>query len=197
LPNQIRTIKACIDESEQVERQRSRPCRRPTLPSPRPAALAIAVTIMEVRKGVRSPWHLERVSHYSLWPLWDTLAEPTEDHPNGTAARPLRLTLEEHTPGLVHATIVLEYAGTIEPIALALDGAHGRWELIELEYARPTPRDIPPLTRDLPAAPSGHRPRPARTLNGQHDIPLGLPQRLEPNPAWRPQLLDTRAIDLE
>jgi hypothetical protein len=201
LPNQVRIIRAHLDEAEETERLRSRPRQRPTLPSPRPAALSIAVTVLEVRNGVRSPWHLERLSHYTMWPFWDTLADHSTPHQAGTAARPLSLTLQEHTPGLVHATVVLEFAGTVQPISLSLDGAHGRWELIELEYPTATtlPR-IPPPTPDLPpqSQRANHLHRRGHTLNGAPHFPLGQPRRPpQRDPPWQPQPLDTPGIELE
>jgi hypothetical protein len=132
LPAQARIIKAHLDVDELRERARARPQQRLALPSPRPAAAAIAVTVIEVRAGVRSPWHLERVSHYSLWPTWDRFARPAPTDPAATAARPLAILIQELTPGLVDATVIVQFAGTIEPLALRLDGARGRWELMEL-----------------------------------------------------------------
>ncbi len=201
MPNQVAIIRAHLDDGEELERLRSRPHRRASLPSPRPAALAIAVTVLEVRKGVRSPWHLERLSHYSMWPSWDTFTGPTPQDLAGAVARPLTLTLQEHTPGLVHATVVLEFAGTVEPLGLALDGARGRWELMELEYSSADPATIPPPTRDLPAGSSTRISDPfrrARILDGPASIPLGLPHRSQQlDPAWQRQLPDTPGIELE
>jgi len=201
LPNQITTIKAHLDDAEELERLHSRPRQRPTLPSPRPAALAIAVTVLEVQKGVRSPWHLERLSHYTMWPAWDTFANPAPPDLAGAVARPLTLTLQEHTPGLVHATVVLEFAGTAEPLSLALDGARGRWELIELEYSSPDRPTIPPPARGLTAGPPTRIPDPfrrGRVLDGPAGIPLGPPRGTwQLDPAWQPQLPDTLGIELE
>lgn len=200
MPNQMRVIKAQVDDGEALERLHSRPRQRAGLPSPYPAALGAAITALEVRNGVRSPWHLERLSHYSMWPHWDTFANPSQQHAAGTVARPLALFLQEHTPGLVHATVVLEFAGTVEPLSLALDGARGRWELMELEYPADALAAIPPPTRDLPSArstPTNDPLRRTRSLDGLPRIPLGLPQRLQPDPAWQCQLPDTPGIDLE
>jgi hypothetical protein len=202
LPIQMRTIKAQLDEGEELERLHSRPLWRARLTLPRPAALAIAVTAMEVRRGVRSPWHLERVSHYSMWPHWDTFpSPPARPHLAGTAARPLAVHLQEHTPGLVHATLVLEFAGTVEPLGLCLDGARGHWELMALEYPSATPPAIPPPSRDLPSERSTRSNDPfrrTRSLDHALGIPLGPPQRFQPHdPAWQRQLPDTPGIDLE
>ena len=133
MPRQVRSIKAHLDVDELRERARVRPRQRLALPSPRPAAAAIAVTVIEVQAGVRSPWHLERVSHYSLWPIWDHFAGPAPPDPAATAARPLAIYVQEHVPGLVNATAIVRFARTIEPLGLRLDGARGWWELLELE----------------------------------------------------------------
>jgi hypothetical protein len=172
LPAQARIIKAHLDVDELRERARVRPQQRLALPSPRPAAAAIAVTVIEVRAGVRSPWHLERVSHYSLWPTWDRFARPAPTDPAATAARPLAILIQELTPGLVDATVIVQFAGTIEPLALRLDGARGRWELMELvcssDISPASAFDLPdqktstveepsdpPLMRGPPARPAG------------------------------------------
>jgi hypothetical protein len=127
---------------------------------------------------------------------------PHDECPNrvhrGCRATPLSLFLQEHTPGLVHATVVLEFAGTAEPLSLALDGARGRWELIELEYSSPDPPTIPPPTRNLTAGPPNRIADPFRRGRILDGIPLGLsrgPRQLDP--AWQPQLPDTPGIELE
>jgi hypothetical protein len=200
----MRVIKAQLDDGEELERLHSRPFWRARLTAPRPAALAIAVTAVEVRKGVRSPWHLERVSHYSIWPHWETLPSPPAlPRRAGTAARPLAVFLQEHTPGLVHATLVLEFAGTVEPLGLCLDGARGRWELMALEYPSATPSAIPRPTRErnLPSerpTPTNDPFRPARSLDHALGLPLSAAQQFQPHdPAWRRQLPETPGIDLE
>jgi hypothetical protein len=198
----MRTIKAHLDEEEELERLHSRPLWRARLTSPRPAALAIAVTAMEVRKGVRSPWHLERVSHYSMWPHWDAFpSPPAVQRLAGTAARPLAAYLQEHTPGLVHATLVLEFAGTVEPLGLCLDGARGHWELMALEYPSATPPAISRPARDLPSersTPTIDPFRRTRSLEHALGVPLRPPQHFQsPDPAWPRDLPDTLGIDLE
>ena len=115
LPPQVKIIKAHLEVDELRERRRIRPQQRLALPSPRPAAVAIAVTVIEVQAGVRSPWHLERISHYSLWPLWDRFARPAPPDPAATAARALAVVVQELTPGLVDATVVIQFASTAHP----------------------------------------------------------------------------------
>jgi hypothetical protein len=41
---------------------------------------------------------------------------------------------QEHVPGLAEVTVLIRQAGRVVPIAMRLDGAKGRWELVELEY---------------------------------------------------------------
>jgi len=138
--------------------------------------------------------------HYSLWPHWDTFAIPIRTHLAGAVARPLALSLQEHTPGLVHATVVLDFAGAVEPLALGLDGAHGRWELIELDYPSTTLLQTQARTLDLPPPPSppSERYRAARTLEGASSIPFGLAHQLpQRDPAWQRHLPDASGIDLE
>jgi Family of unknown function (DUF6459) len=193
LPRQARIIKARLDVDELRERNRIRPRQRLALPSPRPAVASIAVTVIEVQAGVRSPWHLERVSHYSLWPVWDRFARPASADPAATVARPLAILVQETTPGLVNATVIVQFAGTVEPLALALDGARGWWELMELECSSG-------LTPDPPAAIPG----PIAALGRVDDPPL--PRRLPDPPTelslpwadrWPGQQLDGDLDPLE
>ncbi len=169
MPKQARIIKAHLEVDELRERNRTRPRQRRGLPSPRPAAAAIAVTVIEVQAGVRSPWHLERVSHYSLWPVWDRFARPAPSNSAATAARPLAILVQELTPGLVDATVILQFAGTIEPLALALDGARGWWELMELECSS----DITPWPPFEPLD------KPVSGVEEASNGPL-----MRPTPAW-------------
>jgi hypothetical protein len=103
--------------------------------------------------------------------------------------------------GVVHATVVLEFAGTVEPLGLCLDGARGRWELVALEYPSVTPPAIAPPTRDLPSGrstPTNNPFRRARSLDRALGIPLGPPQHFQPHdPAWPRQLPEAPGIDLE
>jgi Family of unknown function (DUF6459) len=200
LPTTVTTIKAQIEIDELRERAQSRPYQRPRLPSPRPAATAIAIAVIEVRAGVRSPWHLERFSHYTLWPVWESFAQPALSDPAATAALPLAVFIQEPTRGLVNASITVRFAGRIEPVSLSLDGARGWWELVELECLadnpRPSPADLPILggttAREPPDFPSPRRPtaRPSR-------IAPSLNQRWRhPDLATEPDAFDSLGIDL-
>jgi hypothetical protein len=48
--------------------------------------------------------------------------------------------VQEHTPGLVDGVAVLQRGTRIEPIAMRLDAAAGRWQLTELQYMPTTGR---------------------------------------------------------
>ena len=185
LQRQVTSIKAHVEVEEQHERDRVRPRQRLALPSPRPAAAAIAVTAVEVRAGVRPPWHLERVSHYSLWRLWEQFAQPAPPNPAATAALPLTVLIQEPTPGLVNATVTVRFAGTVEPIALALDGARGWWELMELECSSDLthrPPFEPPTTTAPPVEELGRPPPPIRRPSAWPATTYRLP----PPSRWPP-----------
>jgi hypothetical protein len=157
----VRTIRARLDDVEDRWRRIQRPQRHRTLPTPAPAAVATAIIIVEIRAGLRPPHQLERLSHYSLWPVWADLAEHPADRPVPVAPRPLAVTLRELVPGLVDATVVIEFAGRTHALGLRLDGAPGFWQLVELDYptelAAPAPR---PRDKPLPVLPRGERDAP-------------------------------------
>jgi hypothetical protein len=166
-PKQVTRIKATIPAPEEAERCQSRQHQRPGLPSPLWAVVAIATAFLEVQAGARPPWHLDDLSHYSLWRLWPALASSTTPMASLPAPRPLAVTMQEHIPGLVDATAVLAFAGRVEPVSLRLDSARGRWEVIELEYASRTPLFIatPRRALDVPVASSSVRTGHASTRN--------------------------------
>jgi Family of unknown function (DUF6459) len=130
----VRTIMATFDDIEQRQRRVDRPRRRPLLPPPGPAVVAVAVTIQEVKAGLRPAQQLDRLSHYSLWPAWPTLAGPPDTDPVSVAPRLRAVRLREVVPGLVDATVVIELAGRAHALGLRLDGAPGFWQLVELDY---------------------------------------------------------------
>ena len=41
---------------------------------------------------------------------------------------------QEHVPGLAEVTVLVRRGGRVVPVAMRLDGAKGRWELVELQY---------------------------------------------------------------
>jgi hypothetical protein len=46
----------------------------------------------------------------------------------------VRVIPQEHVPGLAEVTVLVRRGGRVVPIAMRLDGAKGRWELVELQY---------------------------------------------------------------
>jgi hypothetical protein len=40
---------------------------------------------------------------------------------------------QEHVPGLAEVTVLVRRGGRVVPVAMRLDGAKGRWELVELQ----------------------------------------------------------------
>jgi len=115
--------------------------------------VAIAITVVEVEGGVRPAGHLEAMCHYSLWGLLATLGGPTSHDTAWAPPRPLVVAIQEQTPGLVDAAVVVEVAGRAEAVAFRLDGARGRWELIELAYRSSAAPSIPTPGTDAPPAP--------------------------------------------
>jgi hypothetical protein len=93
----------------------------------------VAVALLEVEAGYRPGHQLERHCHPTLW---ERLA-PRLCFGGGPAitCRSLRrVVVQEHIPGLVEAVAVLKRGRRVEAVAMRLDGATGRWELIELQY---------------------------------------------------------------
>jgi hypothetical protein len=41
---------------------------------------------------------------------------------------------QEHVSGLAEVLVLVRRAGRLVPVAMRLDGAKGRWELVELQY---------------------------------------------------------------
>ncbi len=134
LGQRVRTIRAAIDDREEGWRRIQRGQRQQTLPIPAPTAVATAITIVEVRAGLRAPRQLEPVSHHSLWRFWPRLLDPPDDRAIPIAPHPLAVTVRELSPGLVDANVVVGFGGRTHALALRLDGAPGFWQLIELDY---------------------------------------------------------------
>ena len=134
MAERARTIRARFDHVEDSWRQIQRPKWSRTSPAPTPAAGATAITIVEVRAGLRPPHPLERLSHYSLWSTWSQLAPPRRNGVTPIRSHPLAVTVRQLAPGLVDATVVINFGGRTHALALRLDGAPGFWQLIELDY---------------------------------------------------------------
>ena len=46
----------------------------------------------------------------------------------------VRVVTQEHVPGLADVLMLVRRGGRVVPVAMRLDGAKGRWELVELQY---------------------------------------------------------------
>jgi hypothetical protein len=148
LPTSPPPIRAHIEHREANERDAARSLLRPAMTSPILMAGRIAVALLEVEAGFRPGYQLERHCHPTLW---ERLA-PRLCFGGGPAitCRSLRRVLiQEHIPGLVEAVAVLERGCRVEAVAMRLDGAKGRWELIVLHYLPATEPAV------VPAIPSG------------------------------------------
>ena len=168
MPKRAR-IRARLDPVEDGWRRIQRERRSRTLPPPGPAAVATAITILEVRAGLRPPHQLEKASHYTLWSAWPLLANPPGADPVPIVPRPLAVTVRGLAPGLVDATVVIEFGGRTHALALRLDGAPGFWQLLELDYPTKAvvgPAIAHPEPLGRPAGPAGDIPHP-----GEHDRP--------------------------
>ncbi len=126
-------LSAQFTDQELTLRQQARTAARPTLPDPAATARALALAICEVEAGLRSPLQLEQRCHLTLWPK---LAERLRR--SGGPAVPVgslvRVIAQEHVPGLAEVTVLIRRGRRVVPVAMRLDGAKGRWELIELQY---------------------------------------------------------------
>jgi Family of unknown function (DUF6459) len=133
LPYATPAIHATLDPYEQTERDTLRTTARRRLGSPAQVGARIALAICEVEAGMRSPLQLERVCHLSLWPK---LAERLRRSggPPVTARSLVRVITQEHIPGLAEVSVLLRRGGRVVAVAMRLDGAKGRWELVELQW---------------------------------------------------------------
>jgi Family of unknown function (DUF6459) len=133
LPYATPPIAAQVDPYEQLERDTLRALARRRLGQPAAAGARIALALCEVEAGMRSPLQLEQLCHLTLWPK---LAERLRRSggPAVTARSLVRVTTQEHTPGLAEVTVLVRRGERVVAVAMRLDGAKGRWELVELQY---------------------------------------------------------------
>jgi Family of unknown function (DUF6459) len=133
LPRPPPPMRAYFDHCEANERDAARPLRRPAMAPPVLMAGRIAVALFEVEAGYRPCYQLERHCHPTLW---KRLAPRLcfGGGPVITCHSVRRVLVQEHIPGLVDAVAVLERGRRVEAMAMRLDGATGRWELIKLQY---------------------------------------------------------------
>jgi Family of unknown function (DUF6459) len=134
LPTTPPAIRARFEYHEAHERAAARPRRRPSMPSPAGAVARIGVGLLEVEAGARPGRQLEPLCHPTLW---EALVRrlPRSGGAAITACSLRRVVVQEHTPGLVEGVALLQRGGRVEPVAMRLDGALGRWQVVVLQYA--------------------------------------------------------------
>jgi hypothetical protein len=133
LPYATPAIAAQLDLYEERERDIVRTAARQQLGSPARAGARTALAICEIEAGLRSPLQLEQRCHWTVWPrLLQRLR-----HSGGPAVPVgslVRVITQEHIPGLAEVTVLVRRGGRVVPVAMRLDGAKGRWDLVELQY---------------------------------------------------------------
>jgi hypothetical protein len=133
LPYAIPAITAQVDSLEERERDTFRSTARQRLGSPAQAGTRIALAICEIEAGLRSPLQLEQRCHLTLWPKLSKRLRGSGG-PAVPVGSLVRVIAQEHTPGLAEVTVLIRRGGRVVPVAMRLDGAKGRWELVELQY---------------------------------------------------------------
>ena len=133
LPYATPAIAAQLDIWEERERDTLRTRARHQLGSPAQAGARIALAICEVEAGLRSPRQLEQRCHLTLWPKLSARLR-CSGGPVVPVGSLVRVVAQEHVPGLVEVLVLVRRGGRVVPVAMRLDGAKGRWELVELQY---------------------------------------------------------------
>ena len=133
LPYATPAITAQLDIWEERERDTLRTPARQQLGSPARAGAQIALVIFEVEAGLRSPLQLEQRCHLSLWPKLSARLRRSGG-PAVPVGSLVRVVAQEHDAGLAEVTVLVRRGGRVVPVATRLDGAKGRWELVELQY---------------------------------------------------------------
>jgi hypothetical protein len=133
LPYATPAICAQVDIWEERERDTLRKSARRQLGSPAQAGARIALAICEVEAGLRSPLQLEQLCHLSLWPKLSQRLRRSGG-PAVPVGSLVRVVAQEHVPGLAEVLVLVRRGGRVVPVAMRLDGAKGRWELVELQY---------------------------------------------------------------
>jgi hypothetical protein len=130
LPYATPPITAQLDIWEERERETLRTPARRQLGSPARAGAQIALAICEVEAGLRSPLLLEQLCHLTVWPKLSTRLRRSGG-PAVPVGSLVRGVAQEHTPGLAEVMVLVRRGGRV-PVAMRLDGAKGRRELVEL-----------------------------------------------------------------
>jgi len=132
-PTITRPIRAKLERPEVSERADLRIHIRNRLPSPAATAVAITLALCEVEAGNRSAAQLEPVFHHTLWAAVSTRIRRSGG-PAVTVQSLVRVVVQEFTPGLVDAVVLVRRGSRIAGIAMRLDAAPGHWEVVELQY---------------------------------------------------------------
>jgi Family of unknown function (DUF6459) len=101
--------------------------------APGQAGARIALAICEVEAGLRSPLQLEQRCHLTLWPKLSARLRRSGG-PAVPVGSLIRVVAQEHVPELAEVTVLVRRGGRVVPVAMRLDGAKGRWELVEVQY---------------------------------------------------------------
>ena len=111
------------------------PGRRSCPPHPAVATQALVLAICEVEAGLRSPLQLEQRCRLTLWPKLSARLRRSGG-PGVPVGSLVRVLAQEHRPGLAEVTVLVLVRGRAGGAggAMRLDGAKGRWELVELQY---------------------------------------------------------------
>jgi hypothetical protein len=133
LPTTPPAIHARFEQCEDQERAAARPKRRHRMPPPARNVAQIAAGLLEVEAGARPSRQLEPLCHPTLWEAL-TRRLPRSGGATITARSLRRVLIQEHEPGLVDAVALLQRGGRLEPVAMRLENAAGRWQLTELQY---------------------------------------------------------------
>jgi hypothetical protein len=132
-PTITRPIRAKLERAELHERTDRRARIRRHLPSPVAAAVTIALALCEVEASNRSAAQLEPFFHHTLW----AAASPRIRRSGGpvvTTQSLIRVVVQELTPGLVDAVVLVRRGARVAAITMRLDAAPGYWEVVELQY---------------------------------------------------------------
>ena len=133
LPYATPAIAAQLDPYEERERDTLRTTARARLGSPAQAGARIALAICEVEAGLRSPHQLEQLCHLTLWPKLSARLRRSGG-PAVPVGSLVRVMAQEHVPRLAEVLVLVRRGGRVVPVTIRLDGAKGRWELVELQY---------------------------------------------------------------
>jgi hypothetical protein len=133
LPVASAAIRARLSGDEAQERSAARPLLRATMACPARTIATIAAALLEVEAGDRPAAQLEPLCHPTLWVALERRLR-CHGGPAITCHSLRRVLVQEHRPGLVDGVALLQRGARIEPVAMRLDGALGRWQLTELQY---------------------------------------------------------------